>query len=404
MPEYRCRLATADGEVVSKDFVAADEETLRAELSSQDYLVLKIQRQSAALGALTDLFSRRAKLSMAEFMLFNQEFAALLKAGLPIIEALTLLLERRENPALREALEDVRDRVRTGESLAEAFAAQACIPPLYSSSLASGERSGEIDTVLNRYIQYSQTIANVKSKVVAAVTYPIILVAFSIGLMMLFLLYVLPKFQSFFDQLGSEMPFVTRAVVFVSDFLRGNWLILIVGISLAIFSIKVWQRTPGGKRAIEALIYKIPLVGGIAQRFVMTRFARTLGTLVQGGLPLVVCLEIVARAVETPIYRAGVEQVARKVRDGSPLWSTLDETGLFPGMMIEMVKVGESSGAVAEMLDHVANFTDGEIEHKLQRLIAIIEPLMLVFMAIIVGIMLLAIYYPMLVAYSNSEF
>jgi type IV pilus assembly protein PilC len=241
----------------------------------------------------------------------------------------------------------------------------------------------------------------VRKKVLAALTYPAILISLSIVLVVVLLTYVLPNFQDFFSDFGADLPFITRAVMASSQLIRNWWFIwlgvLVGGITL----LTVWRRTPTGQRALEALVYQLPVVGSIARKFVVTRFARTLGTLVSGGIPMVTGLEIVSRAIGTPIYGQAIARVAGKIREGAALWSSLEETGLFPDMLIEMVKVGESSGTVAEMLDHVGNFTDEEIEHELQTLVSLVEPALLVGMAVVVGLLLFSIYYPLLQVVGN---
>ncbi len=403
MPEFLCRCGTPTGEIVERTYTANDAVSLRRELESQDLLVLGIQRRSAVAAAAGELFSKKKKLNIGEFLFFNQQFAALIRAGLPITEALNLLIERRENPELKTVLEDVRARVRTGESLSEAFGAQDGVPGIYSSTLASGERSGEVDSVLRRYIAYAKTISGVKRKVVGAMVYPAVLLTILVIIIAILLIVVLPKFQSFFADMGAELPLITSLLLDLSDLLRTQWYWIIAGVAGVFFGIALWRRTPAGRRLLERVFYGFPVVGSIARKFVYTRFSRTLSTLVAGGIPLVTCLEIVARAVETPLFRDAVEGVAAKVREGAALWEMLDETELFPGMMVEMIKVGESSGALAEMLEHVADFNDEEIDHELQRAVSLVEPIMLVLMAVVVGGMLLAIYYPMLVAYANSS-
>jgi len=401
MPIFRCRLATTTGEIVDREFEATEPGMLRRELERQEFLVLSIQKRSSLASALGGLLKRRKSVKMSEFLFFNQEFVALIRAGLPIVECLTLLIERRQNPVFKSALEDVRNRVRTGEALSDAFAAQGIFPPLYASTVASGERSGEIATVLQRYVTYSKTLLTVRKKVLAALTYPAILISLSIVLVVVLLTYVLPNFQDFFSDFGADLPFITRAVMAASQLIRNWWFIwlgvLVGGITL----LTVWRRTPTGQRALEALVYQLPVVGSIARKFVVTRFARTLGTLVSGGIPMVTGLEIVSRAIGTPIYGQAIARVAGEIRDGAALWSSLEETGLFPDMLIELVKVGESSGTVAEMLDHVGNFTDEEIEHELQTLVSLVEPALLVGMAVVVGLLLFSIYYPLLQVVGN---
>jgi type IV pilus assembly protein PilC len=404
MAEFRCRLATPSGEVVERDFTAGDEVELRRELERQEFLVLGMQRRSALISAASDLFSRRRrKLNLNEFLYFNQEFAALVRAGLPIVESLGMLLERRKNLAFRSALEDIRDRIRSGESLSEAFGAHEMFPPLYASTLASGERSGEIATVLDRYVSYMKIITGVRSKVRAALTYPAVLVALSLGLVAMLLTYVLPKFEGLFRDFGAELPLITRSVLGLSTFIRDNWWLLLLSLVGAVVGLAVWRRTPAGRRMLERAMYRMPFAGSISSKFVVTRFARTLSTLIAGGIPLVTCLEIVSRAVGVGIFRDAISGVALKIREGAALWSAIEETRLFPDLLVEMVKVGESSGSLAEMLEHVADFTDQEIERDLQIMMSLIEPLLLIALALIVGFLLLAIYYPLLIIYANTS-
>lgn len=403
MPEFLARLATPGGDIVLREYSARDAATLRQDLERQDFLVLSIERRSALLTVIGELFRRRKKISSKEFLLFNQEFAALIRAGLPIIQCLDLLLERRKNPDFKAALEDVRDRVRGGDSLSEAFGAQEIFPQLYASTLSSGERSGEIATVIQRYVAYAQTILNVRKKVVSALIYPAILFTVAIFVVNVLLLYVLPNFQGFFTDLGADLPLLTKIVVGVSEGIRGNWLLILIAIVGLIAGTVVWKRTPIGARTLERVMYKLPLVGRVANDFVVTRFARTMSTLVAGGIPLVTCLEVVGRSIGTPLYEDAIRDIERKIREGAALWSSLDEAKLYPDMLIEMVKVGESSGSLAEMMAHVADFTDQEIEHRLQTLVALVEPILLIFMAVVVATIVLAMFLPLLKLYSSSS-
>ncbi len=402
MADFRCRLATSTGEVIERDFSANDANTLRRELERQEYLVLSVESRSGLVGALSGLVKRKKKVNMGEFLIFNQEFAALIRAGLPIVESLSLLIERRKNPVFRGALQDVRDRVKGGESLSDAFAAQTIFPALYASTMASGERSGEIATVLTRYIKYVQTLQGVRRKVTSALIYPAILISMASVVTLVLLTYVLPKFQDFFTGFGAELPAITRIVIGLSNVLRNYFLVWVAAVVGGTLLFVVWRRTAAGQRAWERVTYRLPLIGPVMQQFVVTRFSRTLGTLVAGGIPLVTCLEIIGRSIGTPLFADATARVGSRVREGGALWSSLEETHLFPDLMIEMTKVGESSGSLAEMQEYVSDFIDQEIDTKLQRLIALVEPLLLVAMALIVGTLLLSIYYPMLMAYSSA--
>lgn len=404
MPEFNCRLATLSGEIIERSHTAADEAALRRDLEAKDYLVLEIRRRNPIIQQLLSLFSLKPKVSSQEFLIFNQELAALLRAGLPVLQSLDILLEGRDNATFRRALSDVRERVKSGESLSEAFAAQGDLfPKLYSASLASGERSGELSTVLKRFIAYSQNIMTVRKKVVSALIYPAVLVVLSIGLVALMVFYIIPKFNTFLQEFAVDLPWLTVALVRTAVFCTEHWQIM----SLAIFGVMVsflaWKKTDQGQRVLDRVKLRLPLVGGIIHDYAQNRFTRTLATLTAGGIPLVPSLEIAARAVGNLLFEQEMFKVAGKVREGQSLWESLEETGLVSDIGVEMIKVGESTGALVDMLNDVSGFVDEEIDHKLQRIVSLMEPIMLVVMAVVVGGMLLAVYLPLIQAYGQSR-
>ncbi len=405
MPEFSCRIATPAGEIVERSYTANDEASLRHELEGKDYLVLDLRRHSALASQVATMFRVRPRVSPKEFLLFNQELSALLKAGLPVLQSLNVLLERRKNPVFRRALADIRERVRSGESLSEAFAAQGDLfPKLYAATLASGERTGELPTVLRRYIEYSRNLLAVRRKVAAALVYPAVLVTLMIGLVLLMVFYIIPRFKTFLTDFGTDLPFITVALLTVTDFCVAHWVELLVGAVVGVASLVTWRRSEAGRRALDRIQLRLPVLGGIARDYAQNRFTRTLATLQAGGIPLVTSLEIAARAVGNSVFEERLFRVASRVREGQALWESLEETGLMSDIAVEMVKVGESTGALVEMLNDVSDFVDQEIDQRLQRAVSLIEPAMLVFMAFVVAGMLLAIYYPMLQAYGSSRF
>lgn len=403
MPEFTCRIATPSGEVFDKSYVAADEAGLRRDLENQDLMILSIQKQNPIFQSMSKMLRVGGGISSREFLFFNQELRALIGAGLPIVPSLDILLERRKNKVFRSALIDVRDRVKGGEALSDAFAAQGDLfPSLYPASLASGERSGELAAVLDRFVKYLHKVITIKRKVVSALIYPVILVTLAFALIALLVFFVIPRFKEFLDGFNTELPLLTRVVVGGSAFAVSNWYWLVGGTIAAFGLLMWWKSTDSGKLGFDRFKLRIPMAGTVLREYSQNRFTRTLGTLQAGGIPLVTSLELSARAVGNLVFERELLAVANKVREGEPLWESLDKTGLLSDIAIQMIKVGESTGAMDEMLTNASDFTDEEIDANLERMMAMVEPLMLVFMAVVVATMLLSIYYPLIKAYGNA--
>ncbi len=405
MAQFFCRLATPAGEIVERVMVADDEGALRRELESKDYLILDLKRRSAALAAAADALRIKPRVSAREFLFFNQELSALLRAGLPILTNLDILIERRKNPTFRRALGDIRDRVKAGESLSEAFAAQGDLfPRLYAASLASGERSGEIPTVLKRYIAYTRNLLTVRRKVLSALIYPSVVLAMSLVVVGVLVFYIVPKFHAFLQDFGGELPLLTQMLVDFSVFLQAQWKTLLVALLGGGAALVAWRRSGKGRATLDRWRLKLPVVGQVLHAYAQNRFTRTLGTLVSGGIPLVTALDLSARAVGNAFFEQVLLKVTQRVREGHSLWESLEQSGLMSNMAVEMVKVGESTGSLVEMLDNASEFNEEEIEHKLNRMVTLIEPLMIVFMAVVVAGMVLAIYLPLIRTAGQSRF
>jgi type IV pilus assembly protein PilC len=391
-----CKVATSAGEVLLRSYVADDERALRRTLEGQDLMVLDLRRRNALAQTVGGLAKLRGAVSMREFLIFNQELAALLRAGLPIIGSLEILTERRKNQTFKRALLDIRERVKSGESLSDGFRAQGdMFPSLYAASLASGERSGELVSVLTRFIDYMTKVVAIRSKVVSALIYPCILFGLSMGLVALMLFYIIPKFSEFLAEFGTDFPIVTQIVMAVAMFCQDHWQIITVSLITAVISYTFWARTERGRLAVDGMKLRLPIVGGVIDNYCQNRFTRTLGTLQAGGIPLVTSIELSARAVGNMVVERALLKVAEQVREGEALWDSLSSTGLISDITVQMVKVGESTGELAEMLHNASDFTDNEIDTALTRLVAVIEPAMLVFMALLVATMLMSIYLPM---------
>jgi type IV pilus assembly protein PilC len=400
--EYVCRVAMPTGEVLEKVYVSDDEGSLRRQLENQDVLLLDMRRRSAALRSVLGLFRLRGGVSSREFLFFNKELRALLRAGLPIVPSLDILIERRKNKTFRAALVDIRDRVKSGEALSEAFRAQSGLfPQLYAASLASGERSGELAQVLERFVTYLHKMITIRRKVVSALIYPAVLSSLMGALICLMVFYIIPKFNEFLKDFGTELPLITRAVMGTSLFAAHNWLLIVVAAVGSVVALSAWNRTTAGRLVLDRIKLGLPLVGRVMGDYAQNRFTRTLGTLQAGGIPLVTSLDLSSRAVGNLVFENALLQVTEKVREGQSLWESLEATGLMSDITLQMVKVGESTGALDEMLQQASDFMDEEISSRLERLLALFEPLMLVVMAVVVAIMLLSIYYPLIQVYGQ---
>ncbi|HZN55325.1 MAG TPA: type II secretion system F family protein [Candidatus Polarisedimenticolaceae bacterium] len=405
MAQFVCRMALPTGEIVERAMVAETEAALRRELEDKDMLVLELRRQNPVVSAIGEALSIRPRIAAREFLFFNQEFSALLRAGLPILTSLDILIDRRKNLVFKKALLGVRDRVKSGEALSEAFAAQGeLFPKLYAASLASGERSGELPNVLRRYIAYTRSILSIRKKVVGALIYPAILVCVSIALISLMVFYVIPSFSNLFRDLGTDLPMTTQIMMDVATFFQSQWKLVAALLVGGVASFIVWHRSPAGRIGFDRFKMKLPLVGNVIRDYAQNRFTRTLSTLLSGGIPLVTSLELAGRAVGNAVLERELMGVTNRVREGQSLWESLERTGYITEMAVEMVKVGESTGALVEMLDNASEFSEEEIDYKLSKMVTLIEPLMLVFMALVVTGMLLAFYLPLIRAAGSSKF
>jgi type IV pilus assembly protein PilC len=365
----------------------------RSEVERRGGHVFEIRRRGIALPGAGAV--RRRRIKMSAFLIFNQEMIALLKAGLPVVHSFEILLERQESPALRRVLADVKERVNAGASISEAFAEQGDLfPRLYWTSLKAGEKSGEIESVLRRYLKYQKTVMALSRKVLSTLVYPAILILLSIVLIAILMTVVIPKFQDFFGEFGGELPLLTVIVIRSAGFLRDNILWILGALAAAGLFLSRWIKTPAGAEWGDRILLRIPVIGGIFRRFSITQFTRSLATLLGGGTPLVPALENAADAIGNRYLSRSVRDVVPRVREGGELWKALEGTGLFTNLTIEMVKVGETSGALEEMLSSVSEFYDEEIETLLARVISFVEPLILVVMGGVIVTILLSVYLP----------
>ena len=393
--EFRCRLGTPGGEIVEGVYIADSEARLRQEFEEKGLYVLGIQRAGrAALGSFK--LPRRNRISTREFLVFNQELATLLKAGMPLVQSLDILRQRVANPLLKTVLDDVHDRVRAGSSLSEAFEAQGSLfPGVYTASLLAGEKSGSLELVIRRYVAYVKVISAVKRKTISALVYPAVLLALSCIVVGIIVLRVVPEFGAFYNQFGRELPLSTRIIVSVSEFATAYFLVAVVAVIAVIAAFVAWLKKAGNRRRFDKMILGIPQLGPIAQKFATSQASRTLATLLGGGIPLVNAIDVSARSIGNKYMAGELQTAAQQVREGRALASAMLQSGAFPDVAIKMVEVGESTGALQEMLNSLADFYDEEIDTNLARFITLVEPLLLVVMGIIIAGLLLSLYMPL---------
>jgi type IV pilus assembly protein PilC len=393
--EFRCRLASPSGEITEGIYAAESESRLRHELEDKGLFVLSLQPKGAIAGVSLQLPERRA-INSREFLVFNQELATLLKAGMPLVQSLDLLKRRVTSPIFKRVLDDVHEKVRSGTALSDAFAAQGDLfPRVYTASLLAGERSGNLDAVLRRYVEYAKIIATVKRKTISALVYPAILVSLALVLVTIIILKVVPAFSDFYSSFGAELPFVTRIILKVSNVVRGQFVFLVTGLVVAVATFVIWVRRPGQQARFDYLMLKLPMLGPVAGKFATSQMARTLATLLGGGLPLVNALDIAAKSIGNQFMASQLEVVSARVREGESFAAALEARRVFPEVAVKMAEVGESTGSLQDMLNTVADFYDEEIETNMERFITLVEPVLLVFMGIVIAGLLLALYMPL---------
>jgi type IV pilus assembly protein PilC len=393
MPEFIVRVGTPDGEVVERRVMAKSIATAEDDLRRQGLHVFEARRGALRLADMIPV--RNRGISTQQFLLFNQELLALVRAGLPILQSFDIMLERQKHARFREILTDVREKLKSGVALSDAFAAYGDVfPPIYSTSLRAGERSGDLEGVLKRFLRYQKIIVNLRKRVVGALIYPVILISLSITMVFIMLTVVIPKFAEFYAGFNAQLPWVTLTAISLAQTLRANLIIILVSVVVGVVAFRRWVAT-AGRVLFDRFKLRIPMAGGILHRFAIMQFTQSLGTLLSGGTPMVPAIEIASESVTNQMISAKIFGIVQNVREGEPLWRSLDSTGVISDLAVEMIKVGESTGALTEMLTNVSEFYDEEIEARLTRLVAAIEPIILVVMGCVIAVLLYAFYLPL---------
>lgn len=401
MAEFVCKYGTAAGEILERIYVADNEKNLRDQMEQQGYYVFGIQRKLQATTVVKSLLSfKRRNVTDKQFMIFNQELAALIHSGLPLLRSLELLMERIDNPEFSVILQNVYEKVKSGSSLSDAFSTYPEIfPRVYTASILAGEKSGTLEQVIRRYLSYMKISIAIRTKVVSSMIYPALLLLLSFGVIGVLVGYVIPKFTEFYQGFGGNLPLVTKALIAVATFVRANFILIGIVVIGSILAFRIYVKTSEKARvAVDQLKLRVPYLGNLWTKFSVSQLMRTLHTLLAGGIPLVNAIDVAASSVGNTLISKRLGNVSQRVKEGDTLWSSLQQTNLMTHMAVEMVKVGEETGSLEEMLKNISDFYDEEIDTNLTNVLAIIEPVMLIVMGMVIAVILLAMYYPLFTA------
>ena len=390
MTEFTIKLADDRGRVQEQVHAAATAEELRARFTQAGYLVYSVKARSALGG------NSKKKVKLAPFLVFNQQFLTLIRAGLPILSSLDLLSKRQKDLNFRGQLEDVTGRIKTGESISAAFEAQGSFPLVYTTTLLAGERSGNLEEVLQRFLEFQRVSLTFSKKLKASLIYPAFLVLMVIGLFIFLITFVVPRFAQLYDQLGTKLPALTLLLLQIGQDAQKYGLYVAPALALMVYGIMRWAKTDGGANTIDKVRISFPVVGGVWVKYQVGLFSRTLSTLLTGGLPLVPSLETAARSIDSRQIAKAVYSSVETVREGKGLAVSLQKTKVFPELSIEMIEVGESTGALPQMLNSVAEFFEEDVQTSLAAIMSLIEPIILIVMGVVVVIILIALYLPIL--------
>jgi type IV pilus assembly protein PilC len=391
MPQFLVKVADEQGHLRQQVEHGYSEAEVHDRFTQQGYLVYWVKpRTILSRGG----GQQGGKLRQSAFLIFNQQFLTLIKAGLPILTALDLLIKRQRDKSLLRSLENVRERVKGGELLSDAFAAQQVFPKMYTTTLMAGEKSGSMEEVLGRYITYQRMVQTFRKKLMVSLVYPALLVSVVTVMLIFLITYVVPKFAELFNELGAQLPAITVFMLTVGlNAQKYAWIVLVVAVAAVILLLQ-WKQSDRGAERIDRFLLKLPLIGEIRLKYQVANFSRILATLLQGGLPLVPAMETAGESMSSRQMLNGVAAAAERVKEGQTLAHSLEAQKLFPDLAVEMLEVGESTGALPAMLGSVAEFYEEDVQTALSAAMALIEPLILIIMAVFVGGILISLYMP----------
>jgi type IV pilus assembly protein PilC len=392
--EWTLKYADARGEMHQQVAEATSERELREKLTNQGFLVYSIKPRTEAGGVVGSLAPRGKKINLEKFLIFNQQFVTLIRAGLPILKSLDLLAERLTDPKLSRHVKGVRDEVRNGAMLSDAFARQGVFPPIYVSSVLAGERSGSLPEVLERFITYQRLALSVRKKLLVSLMYPAVLVVLALSLITFLVTYVVPNFAVLYTTMQAQLPAPTQFLIALGTTARNYVIAAFVTVIVGIIAFRWWSRTESGREAVDRVMLKTPLVGEVWLKYQVAQFSRVLGTLLVGGIPLMQALDTASDSLGTRVLKKVLEQASKLVREGQSLSQSLRSTKMFPSLSLDMIEVGESTGALPAMLTSVAEFYEDDVSTRVTASLTLIEPAIMICMGLFIGFVLISLYLP----------
>jgi type IV pilus assembly protein PilC len=406
MSEYICRLGTPSGEIVTRIVEAAGTSQARFQLENEGFKVFAVSSVEGGLTSFLPGGGKKARVKQGDFLLFNQQLSALLRAGIPVLQSINLLKNRSASANLRIVLADVEEKIKSGYPLSEAFEAQGIFPKIYTASILSGEKSGALDDVLSRFVEYLKRNVGVSRKLRGALAYPAFLLIASSFMVAFLTLYIVPRMSDLFKGLSANrgLPTITVIVLAISTGIANNAIWLVPLLLVLIAALVIWFRTPSGKLLLHKFLLKMPIGGQLIRNMATAQLSRSLSTLLSGGITVPDAWDISSQAINNLELRRRSHGVLPMIREGRGFTEALEKSGWMPELALDMIGIGEKSGSLREMLDEVASFYDAESEVRLEQLTTLLEPLILVFMAGIVVAILLAIYLPIIQTISSGPF
>ena len=392
--EFVLKYADPRGAIHNQVAEGASEQELRDRFTQQGFLVYSVKPRSQMAGLSTALGGGRRKLNLEKFLIFNQQFVTLIKAGLPILKGLDLLADRLTDPKLKPYVVAVRDEVRHGSLLSDAFARQGIFPTVYVTSVLAGEKGGALAEVLERFITFQRTALAIRKKLLLSLMYPAFLVVLVIALIVFLVTYVVPNFAQRYGSMQTNLPAMTQILIAVGTTARSYVLVFAGLIIAAVVGFRIWSRGKAARLAIDRVKLRTPIFGDIWVKYQVAQFSRVLSTLLQGGVPLMQALGTASESLGTPLLQQALDKAVKMVKEGQSLSGSLAGTGVFPGLAIDMIEVGESTGALPAMLNSVAEFYEDDVATRTAAALSLIEPVIMIFMGVFVAFVLIALYLP----------